>query len=129
TDTNEPYRCLGNGATLRSEDNILVSATDDTVMTMLTIAIAGGFVGVGAAVGVATLDKDTEAYLGGSSVADAAGGGSPLTGVYSGTDSDGNPTTHGSFSGLSVVASTSEDIFGLAPAVGGGFVGVAGGVL
>jgi hypothetical protein len=71
TDSNQPYRCLGSGATLNAGGNILVSSVDDTVLTQITIAIAGGYVGVGAAVGVAVMNKNTEAYLGGSSTANA----------------------------------------------------------
>ncbi len=128
TDSNQPYRCLGSGATLNAGGNILVSSADDTVLTQLTIAIAGGYVGVGAAVGVAVMNKTTEAYLGGNTTANAMANGGNLTDVYSGTDSNGDPTTHGTFRGVVVQAATSEDVFGLAPAVGGGFVGVAGGV-
>ena len=50
---------------------MLVSANDSSRFVLVTVAVAGGFVGVGLAVGVAVLNKDTEAYLGANSVVNA----------------------------------------------------------
>ena len=75
------------------------------------------------------VDKDTQAYVGGGSVVDALAGGAALGGIYDGNfDSTGDFEKHGTFHGFAVQAASSEDVFGLAPAIGGGFVGVAGGV-
>ena len=79
------------------------------------------------AVGVAVLTKDTQAYLGGGSVVDAFGGGPALGSVPDGGYNGSTYTGHAPH-GLAVVARSSEDVFGLAPAIAGGFVGVAGGV-
>ncbi len=127
TPGSDAYKCVGTGPTLRADNNVVVSATDDTKMVLLTVAIAGGYVGVGAAVGVAVMNKTVQAYLGGGGAVTALAQGSAITGV-----SDGTVGTTGlgrqSFSGVIVRADSSEDIFGLVPAVAGGFVGVAGGV-
>ena len=59
--------------TLNAGGNVLVSATDDTKLLFVQIGIAGGYVGVGAAVGVATFDKDTQAFIGSNSVVNGQG--------------------------------------------------------
>src|SRR4029077_13187764 len=48
--------------------------------------------------------------------------------VFDGTNSGTTFGVHGSFNGLAIQSSSSEDVFGLVPAVGGGFVGAAGGI-
>ena len=123
----DAYECLGTGPTLRAGDNVLVSAVDDTRMVLITVAIAGGYVGVGAAVGVAVMNKKVEAYLGGSGAVTALAQGSAIGGISDGTVNAGG-FGRKNFSGVIVRADSSEDIFGLVPAVAGGFVGVAGGV-
>ena len=128
TDSSKPWLCNSGGATLNAGNNVLVSASDKTNLVLITIALAGGFVGVGAAVGVAKLDKETEAYLGGGSTVNALANGFGLGGIYDGTNTGNTFGTHGTFNGLAVQATSGEDVFGLTPAVGGGFVGAAGGV-
>ena len=123
----DAFDCTGNGATLRAGNNVVVSAQDDTKAVLLTIAMAGGLVGVGAAVGVAVMNKDVQAYLGGNGAVTALATGAAIGGVSDGTVSGSGFGRQG-FSGVIVRADSSEDIFGLAPAIGGGFVGVAGGV-
>ncbi|GAB3043216.1 hypothetical protein GCM10027052_26710 [Parafrigoribacterium mesophilum] len=123
--------CATGGATLKAGNNILVLAGDDTKAILITAAIAGGYVGVGAAVGIALLDKDTQAFLGNGSVVDALATGAGLPGVYNGTIVGTGFGRYGAgapFHGVAVQAYSSEDIFGLVPAIGGGFVGVAGGI-
>ena len=61
---------------------------------------------------MALATKHTEAYLGGSNVVIVKASGGALNG----------------YQGLAVVATSSEKLFGLVAAVGGGFVGVAGAV-
>src|SRR5581483_5814621 len=131
TPTSPAYKCQTGGATLNADNNVLVSATDDSKFVLITVAIGAGYVGVGLAVGVAVLHKETAAFLGAGSVVNAkALGGAALTTVPDGTFNGGTQKygTHGSFSGLAVEGASSEDVFGLAPAIGAGFVGVAGGV-
>ena len=120
--------CTGSGASLNADGNVLVGANDDTRLVLVTAAIACGYVGVGAAVGVAAMDKETRAFLGGGSVVNALGTGNDLTGVSNGTVSSSGFGSLGAFRGLAVQATASEDVFGLTPAVGACFVGVAGGV-
>ena len=131
TPSGDAATCTSGGATLRAGSNVLVLASDDTKAILITAAIAGGFVGVGAAVGIALLTKDTQASLGVGSVVDAAATGSGLPDVYAGTITGDKFDRYGigaPFHGVAIQASSSEDIFGLVPAIGGGFVGVAGGI-
>src|SRR5262249_15253378 len=53
TDPNKKYKCDNGGATLNADNNVLVEATDSSKYVLITIGIAGGFVGVGLAVGIA----------------------------------------------------------------------------
>ena len=131
TPTSPSFKCDSNGATINAGNNVLVSANDTSRFVLVTVAVAGGFVGVGLAVGVAVLNKDTEAYLGAGSVVNAQATGSSISstipdGTFNATSQRYNP--HVTYSGLAVESASSEDVFGLAPAVAGGFVGVAGGV-
>ena len=129
TPSSPAYKCDSNGATLNADNNILVSASDTSRYVLITVAIAGGYVGVGLAVGVAYLNKETKAYLGANSVVNAKAMGSAIGGVVpDGKFVAEKYEAHGAFGGLAVVGYSSEDVFGLAPAVAGGFVGVAGGV-
>ena len=122
------------GVTIVAGGNVLVSATDRSRLLLITASLAGGYVGVGVAVGVAKVDKDTQAYIGANSRVDAMGNTSEgLEGVYDGGFTDDGFSASacpGSscYHGLAVLAASAEDIFGLAAAAGGGVVGVAGGV-
>ncbi|HEX4526566.1 MAG TPA: hypothetical protein VH108_07475, partial [Gaiellaceae bacterium] len=138
TPTAPAYKCASGGATLNADNNVLVYATDTSKYVLITVGIAGGFVGVGLAVGIAVVTKETYAYLGANSVVNAKAKG--VNGSPEQLDNfvpDGNfdngsqkyETHHApGFSGLVVFASSNENVFGLAPAIAGGFVGVAGGV-
>src|SRR4029077_11884512 len=123
------------GVTIVAGNNVLISASDRTKLLLITASLAGGYVGVGVAVGVAKVDKDTQAFIGqGSSVDALAQGATSVVGVHDGritksgfgTYDDALPPSE--FRGLAVQASSFEDIFGLSASAGGGFVGVAGGV-
>ena len=132
TPTSPAYACATGGATLEADGNVIVSANDDSQLVLVTVAVAGGLVGVGLAVGVASLTKETKAYLGATSFVVAKGQGGTLGFVPNGQFDNGTQkyAAHNApqFRGLVVLATSSEDVFGLAPAVAGGFVGVAGGV-
>ena len=122
------FASTGTNVSILAGNNVLVSAQDDSKLVLITASLAGGYVGIGVAVGVASVSKDTEAFIGAGSNVDAQAGGAPISGVYDGnfTGSGGFETT--SFDGLAVQSASSEDVFGLAASIGGGFVGVAGGV-
>ncbi len=125
------------GVTVVAGNNVLVSAKDDTKLIQITASLAGGYVGVGVAVGVALMTKDTEAYIGAGSHIDAkALASTGLPAIYTGTITGSGFSTvtcavvtdPGCFHGLAVQATSGENIFGLSASAGGGFVGVAGGV-
>ena len=59
------------GVTIVAGNNVLISARDDTRIMQITASLAGGYVGVGVAVGVALMTKDTQAYIGAGSHIDA----------------------------------------------------------
>ncbi len=122
-DTNQPRTDVAAGG------NVLVSAADNTKTDI--IAGSGGLglgAGIGAAVGVTNIKKDTLAYVAvGANV--TAGANSPATlSVYSDLDKT-NGLQSKSIKGVGVQATSSEDLFTVAAAGGGGgFVGLAGGV-
>ena len=110
---------------------MLVAATDDTKLQVIQIGLAGGYVGVGAAVGVAILN---EGHAGVHRLeqhdqrqGQRRGPAGIKNGEYSGRYGFGDLGA-GAFHGVAVQASSSENVFGLSASVGGGFVGVAGGV-
>ncbi|MGZ4129286.1 MAG: hypothetical protein ACXVPR_00475, partial [Actinomycetota bacterium] len=122
------FASTGTNVTIVAGNNVLVSAQDDTKLVLVTASVAGGYVGVGVAVGVASVTKDTEAFIGAGANVDAKATGAAIDGVY-----DGNVTGDGdfetaSYNGLAVQSASSENVFGLSASAGGGFVGVAGGV-
>jgi hypothetical protein len=109
--------------------DVLVYATDNTDVDAISGALAGGLVGVGASVGVLTIDKDTQAFIGNGAQVDALGAGAGISGVLNGEmvgDGDDFATT--TAHGVIVQAQSSEDVFHLAAAGGFGFVGVSGAV-
>ena len=126
------------GVTIVAGNNVLIAARDDTRIMQITASVAGGYVGVGVAVGVAQMTKDTQAYVGTGSHIDAKAqnAASGLRGVYNGTftassfgtGACGLVSDPDCFHGLAVQAGSSENVFGLSASAGGGFVGVAGGV-
>ncbi len=115
------------GASIKAGHDVIVSADDDTSILniggALGVGIGGG--GVGAGFTVATISKDTVAYIGDYAEVDA------LAGSNTGADlpdtlNSGRPS---SLTGVIVAADSSEiiDSFAVA-AAGGSFVGVAGAV-
>ncbi|MEM7769221.1 MAG: DUF4347 domain-containing protein [Cyanobacteria bacterium P01_A01_bin.37] len=124
---------IGDGSMVQAGGDILVDAKDytniDVVSGAAGIGILGG--GVGASVGVVLVDKDTQAYIGQDAIVDAgANSSSPLPGISGLSDIGPDPNFQTeSLHGISVQAQSSEDIFNLAVAGGGGlFVGIAGAV-
>lgn len=109
--------------------DVVVYATDNTDVDTISGALAGGLVGIGGSVGVLTIHKVTEAYIGSGAHVDALGAGTGILGVLDGTMTGGGSgfgTTEAH--GVIVQAQSSEDIFHLAVAGAGGFVGVSGAV-
>src|SRR5439155_21501680 len=119
TPTSPAYACVTGGATLEADGNVIVSAHDDSQFVLITVAVAGGLVGVGLAVGVASLTKETKAYLGAGSFVVAKGQGGTLNFVPDGNFDSATQKyeAHNApqFRGLGVLATSSEDVFGLAP--------------
>ena len=112
--------------------NVLVDATDDTVAYMITgsLAVGLGTAGIGGGVGIALLNKNTDAFIGTHATVNALGNSPSLSGIYS--DAMSGPTsfeTLSSFHGVAVQAATSENVTNIAVAGGVGFyAGLAGGV-
>ena len=77
------------GPTVVAGNNVIITSSDQTKLLLITASLAGGYVGVGVAVGVATLSKDTEAFVGVNSTVDALANGSPQAGLYDGTFTGG----------------------------------------
>src|SRR5262249_34923584 len=63
------------GAHLVAGNAASISARDETKLDLITASLAGGYVGIGVAVGVASVSKDTEAFIGPHSHVDGLGGG------------------------------------------------------
>src|SRR5260370_37560863 len=96
----------GTGVSLSDDNNIVVSANDDTTMTLVTASLGGGLVGVGASVGVALATKHTNAYLGSNNVVIVKAQGGALNGHQ----------------GLAVEATSPEKLVGFVASVAVGFV-------
>ena len=122
------FASTGTNVTIVAGNNVLVSAADDTKLVLITASLAGGYVGIGVAVGVATVTKDTDAFIGTGSNVDAKALGAAIGGVYDGNFTGSGGFETASFDGLAVQSASSENVFGLSASVGGGFVGIAGGV-
>lgn len=120
---------IGQNATVSAAGDVVVEATDDTSITIISGGGGGGLVGLGGAVGVTTVTKETNAWIDTGATVDAGGAGAGVSDVLNGTTNaavDGFVKTTGH--GVVVQASSTEDLFHMAVAVGGGYVGVAGGV-
>ena len=122
------FASTGTSVSIVAGNNVFVSASDDTKLVLITASLAGGYVGVGVAVGVASVTKDTEAFIGAGSNVDAKAAGAAIGGVYDGNFTGSGGFETASFDGLAVQSASSENAFGLSASAGGGFVGVAGGV-
>ena len=130
TPTSPAYACFTGGANLEADGNVIVKANDDSQFVLITVAVAGGLVGVGLAVGVASLTKETEAYLGAGSFVVAKAQGGTLNFVPDGQFDNGSQTTEVPNPPVqrSRRGHFERGRLGACPAVAGGFVGVAGGV-
>ena len=124
---NHTTASIGNNAHVTGGGDVLVYATDDSQMTVISGALAGGFVGVGASVGVTVIHKDTRAFIGDGAHVDAKAAGTGLAGVLNGVN---NGTSFGATSahGVVVQAQSTEKMLNLVVAGGAGFVGVSGAV-
>ena len=120
------------GAEVNAGGNVLVDATDDTVAYQITgaLAIGVGAAGIGGAVSVVDLSKNTDAFIGNFATVNALGNSAGLSGIF-----DGNYTRSGdfealsSFHGVAVQSATSENVTNVAAAGAAGFyAGLAGGV-
>ena len=123
------YARTGQAVTIDAGSNVLLAASDDTDLTTVSGGIGVGFVGIGAGVAVVSASKDTRAFIGAGSTVDARAlqPGAPLAGIPTGAVTTGGFPL-GVQSGLAVLASSTQKVFGMAVSAGGGFVGVAGAV-
>ncbi len=118
------------GGNVTAGGNALVTAHDGTVVVAVDGAGGFGLGGAGASVGVIDLNKTTRAYVADGAAVNARGGGGgfdALTGVAGGDAGTGFSSAEAH--GLAVQADSSEEIYHIAVALGGGFVGLAGGIL
>ncbi len=119
----------GEPATMIDADgNIAISARDRTETDIIAGSLAGGLVGIGGALGVTIIEKDTTAFVGSNVVVNARGNSSGSVSTCSGMDDQGSLTAKG-VKGLSVQAESSEDFSTITGAGAGGFAGVAGAVV
>ena len=128
---------INTAATVRANGDVFVFATDDTHVLELSGALAGGAIGVGGAVGVMLLEKDTTASIGAGAQVRGLGYDAGVSGVLTGATVDnGSLTANGRTDfetttghGVIVLAASREDILHITAAGGGGLTaGVAGAV-
>src|SRR4029077_235800 len=119
---------LDDGPTVVAGNNVIITSSDETKLLLVTASLAGGYVGVGVAVGVVTLSKDTEPFVGVNSSVDALASSTPQPSLYDGTFTSGGDFHTASIGGVAIEASSKENLFALAASAGAGFVGVAGGI-
>lgn len=136
------YAYLGGGAEVTAGGNVSVLADDDSQVTTVTGALAVGFVGAGASVGVVTMDKDTQAVIGAQPVivdgevefdgsgarVTALGQGDSVTGIYDGQVDDDEVFTATGARGVIVQANTTESLLHIVAVASGGFVAVSGAI-
>jgi hypothetical protein len=125
--SNQTTASIGSSASVHAGANVLVSAVDNTNVLELSGALAGGFVGVGGAVGVMLITKVTDASIGTSANVEGLGNGAAASGILNGVVSGGAFQTT-SANGVLVQAQSSETILHIVAAGGVGFVGVSGAV-
>ncbi|MFI5455223.1 MAG: beta strand repeat-containing protein [Isosphaerales bacterium] len=122
----------GAGAQVNAGGNVLVDATDDTVAYLITgaLSIGIGGAGIGAAVGIVDLSKNTDAFIGSHATVNALGNTPSLPGIFDGNyTGSGDFETLSSFHGVAVQAATSENVTNVSAAGAAGFfAGLAGGV-
>jgi filamentous hemagglutinin family protein len=125
--TNVTSATTGTGSVVDADGNVAIVASDDTETDVIDGTLAAGFgaAGVGGAVGVTRIEKDTTAGVGVGATVNARGNNTGTMQALSGDDlSDRDPIT-----GLMVEATSSEDLFSVAASGAGGFyAGVSGAV-
>ena len=128
---NHTQAAIGSNSAVLAGGDVVVNATDDTKIAVISGGGGGGFVGAGGAVGVMNVTKITQAWIDSGAAVDGRGAGTGVSEIANGDINNSNgdksiatTTAHG----VIVQASSTEDIFHLALAVGAGFVGVSGGV-
>jgi hypothetical protein len=126
--SNKTLANIGDSAKVYAGGDVNVFADDQTHVLELSGALSGGFVGVGASVGVLIVGKDTEAMIGANAKVDASGNGAGLSGILDGSIIGGNQFGNTVAHGVVVQAQSSEDILHIVATGSGGFVGVAGAV-
>ncbi|KAG1649186.1 hypothetical protein GQR58_029240 [Nymphon striatum] len=129
---------IGDNSTVFAQNNVAVKAESELDVIAVAVGIGGGTVGVAGTVSVTIVDSHAWAYTGANVVIEAGNNqvgvttGDVSTRAFAGRDNTIDARAVGAtlngFGGVAVTATSSEDIFGLVPAIGGGFVGVAGGV-
>ena len=82
--SNQTTASIGTSATVHAGGNVLVSAVDNTSVLELSGALAGGFVGIGGAVGVMLITKVTDASIGASANVEGLGNGAAAGGILNG---------------------------------------------
>ncbi|KPK01382.1 MAG: hypothetical protein AMK71_05800, partial [Nitrospira bacterium SG8_35_4] len=127
--TNSTTANMGDGtvSTLEANGNAIVSADDDTdILSIAGSFGGGGKAGLGASNSTIITDNKVTAYIGSGTAVNVKGN-RDASGVYTGTkDSSGNKETE-NIKGLSVTATSYEDITSAAAgAAGGGTAGIAG---
>ncbi|MEQ1829221.1 MAG: hypothetical protein ABL921_24875, partial [Pirellula sp.] len=127
---NQTTARVASNARLFANSDVVVLANDDTNTTLIAGAVFGGAAGLGASVGVMTVDKETVATIDNNAFVVARGYGTGIDSVLTGSKSpDGNTILRGTYSGLIVQSTSSENLdhFAVA-AAGAGVTGLAGGV-
>ena len=117
----------GTGSVVDADGNVRIRAVDDTQTDVIDGSLSAGFgvAGVGGAVGVVRVHKDTTAGVGVNATVNARGLGTSTLQALSGDDLTGRV----GITGLSVEARSSEDLFAVAASGAGGFyAGVSGAV-
>ncbi|MCP5307913.1 leukotoxin LktA family filamentous adhesin [Cognatazoarcus halotolerans] len=125
--TNVTSATTGTDSVVDADGNVRIVASDDTETDIIDGTLAAGFgaAGVGGAVGVNRIQKDTTAGVGANATVKARGNNTAAMQALSGNDlADRDPIT-----GLMVEANSSEDLFSVAASGAGGFyAGVSGAV-
>ena len=125
--SNQTTASIGSAASVHAGGNVLVAAVDNTNVLELSGALAGGFVGVGGAVGVMLITKVTDASIGANANVEGLGNGAAASGILNGVVSGGAFQTT-TANGVLVQAQSSETMVHIVAAGGVGFVGVSGAV-
>jgi len=116
------------GLSVKADGNIVISARDKTKTEIVTGSLAGGTVGIGGAIGVTLIEKDTKAFIGNNAEVDAKGNSDSTVAAYSALDDEGG-FTKSNIKGVAVQAESSEEFSTISGAFAGGFAGLAGAVV